>query len=141
MPAYSDAAAVTLLTGVTSGGTTLAAGTNLFSGPPRPHGSGIPLGPVVFCLATGGAASEPYLGTNKDLNHETVQITVRSKNDKFADGLALARACRAALHKKQPSGFIDTQVREPDAVHIGLDGNDCHLFVLNVVARVVRSTA
>ncbi len=138
MPAQSDAAIAALLNGTVSGATTLALGTNLRTGPPRPHGSGVPLGPVVFCLQT-NSAREPYLGTDQDVCTESVQMTIRSKVEAFALGQALALACFDAVHKQVPADFIDTfVVNGPN--YIGQDENGSHRWTINVRCRVVRAT-
>jgi hypothetical protein len=140
MPAYADAAIVTLLDALVSGSTTLASGTDLFTGPARSHGQGIPIGPVVFALSTGGPPPQPYLGVGKDFRVETVQVTVRAKPEKFADGQTLARAVFDAVHKTLPTDFVDCRVRESQPTYLGADGNGCHLWTLNCELSVVRAT-
>lgn len=133
-----DTAVAALLSGLVSGDTTLALGTNLFTGPTRPHGRGVPVGPVVFVLA-GAEVREPYLGTDTDFCRENVQVTVRGKPDTHAVTLTLARAVLTTVHKAQPSGFVDVLLAN-GINDLGTDGNGCPVFTLNFQARVTRAT-
>lgn len=140
MPDQPDNAAAAALNGLVVGSTTLASGANLFVGPARPQGQGVPLGPAVFVLATGGLPPQPYLGVDFELRTETVQVTVRARPERYADGLALARGVYETLVSSSPAGFIDLQPRESAPTYLGADANGCHLFTINCEARVVRAT-
>lgn len=109
----------------------LTAGANLFGGPVRPHGQGVPL-QAVFCLATGGPVNTPYFGAERSWSVHLVQVRVRSAPEKFAVGQALGRDCLAALHLAQLQGYTSCRVREPGPNYLGVDGNGCHDFSLNV---------
>lgn len=135
MPAQPDDAVVAILA---AAGLGLTGGTNLFGGPVRPQGSGVPLASV-FALSTGGPVHQPYIGNAHDLTIATVQVNVRGAPGDFAGGETLARACLVAIHRAAIAGYAGCIVREPRPTYLGADaGTDTHLWSLNVELTLVE---
>ena len=113
----------------------LTKGMNLFRGPPRAAGGGIPH-QAVFVLAWGGPSPIPlHDGSKRDLIMSRVQITVRGAPEKFDDGQTLARAVKKALHEKPPSGYIDVTVQESEPLYLKQDEYGHHEWVINIEAK------
>ena len=124
-----DADVVTALTG--SNG--LVSGTNLFAGPVRAPGTGVP-DKAVFVLATGGPPPMPFIlgGSGTDYCRSTVQVRVRSDQEDFPTGQTLARALRTLLHKNILSGYIDVRVRESEPNYLGQGELGHHEWSINL---------
>ncbi|KPJ59103.1 MAG: hypothetical protein AMJ46_12620 [Latescibacteria bacterium DG_63] len=113
----------------------LTAGTNLFEGPVRPVGTGIP-DKAVFVLATGGPAPEPFLaGDASSPDEERVHsllIRVRSEPGEFNNGQTLARSVRDAAHRASVAGYLDVSIRECDPAYLGADDEGRHEWSIGV---------
>lgn len=125
-----DAAVVTRLA---AAGLGLTSGTNLFRGPVRPVGNGVPA-KAVFCLAAGGPAPVPYIDAAAfgDTYYFDVQVRVRGDRESFAATRSLARSIRNALHRASLSGYLSTVVTESEPISLGFDGSERPEFALNV---------
>jgi hypothetical protein len=121
-----------VVTELAASGLGLVSGTNLFTGPERSVGDGIP-DQAVFVLATGGAPPAPFIdGSGVDYCWSTVQITVRSAVRSFHSGQALARSVRNAIHEASISGYVDVRAREAEPNYLGADEQEMHTWTINV---------
>lgn len=128
MATTPDTDVVALLTGSLG----LVAGTNLFAGPVRAPGTGVP-DKAVFVLATGGAPPIPYMdGTLQDYQRSIVQIRVRSDLEDFPTGQTLARSVRDFLHKITGTSYTDIRVRETEPNYLGPDELGHHEWSVNL---------
>lgn len=119
----------------------LTLGTNLFTGPTRSQGDGIPK-VAAFVLAYGGNPTLPFLdGSAEEWCVSTVQVTLRSSKDDFAGGLDLARAVRNRVHRHPPAGYAEVRVVTPEPLYLGQDESGAHLHALNVEMTHRRSFA
>lgn len=120
-------------------GTGYGYGTNVFNGPVRPFGAGMPA-EAIFCLETGGDVSFPNResvpdiedGSPTQLMAPTVQIRVRSEPGAYGSGKALANLVRSSLHLVIPTGFVESQIRESVPTYLGADKNGCHEWSMNL---------
>lgn len=110
-------------------------GTDLFVGPVRNAGTGIPKR-AVFFLDYGAPAPEPYMQTAKaSLWSHRVQVTVRDEPTQWARGETTARAFLEALHRGTVSGAVDVlALNGPNP--LGADGDGCPRFTINFQVRV-----
>lgn len=109
----------------------LTAGTNLFTGRPRPPATGMPrVG--VFVEVQGSPVNVPYMGAAKTYRIYDLQVTVRSEAGDYAGGLALARSCRDALHITTPTGYVSCRV-QGEPYPVGQDEAGSDLFTLHVL--------
>lgn len=108
-------------------------GANIFRGPPRKPGNGIPV-KAMFCLATGGPVPQQYTtdGSTSEVRYTSVQVTIRGDVEAFGAGQTLARACRDALHKSTISGYFNVEVRESEPTFIGVDDQESPRWTINV---------
>ena len=125
-----EAAVVARLTGQYG----LTSGTNLFSGPERMVGTGIP-GACVFVATYGGPAPIPYLGNQADQRTFSVQVLVRGDPDTRDAALVLARQVWNRLHRSAPSGYIDCLCDQSGPVDLGMGNDDRPRFSINVYLR------
>ena len=104
--AEADNAVVTLLDAIAASSgnyEALAANVNLFLGPLRDPEDGVPA-KCVFVVPVNQRRDAVFV-------YEQIMVEVRSDRNDFAGGLALARACKDALHCPTiPSGWTDCQV-------------------------------
>ncbi len=109
-------------------------GTNVFRGPMRPVGTGVPE-LALFALATGGPAPEPYLGGADagDLSRKAVQVTVRGTPRSRAAAATLARAVRDALHKAPLTGYVECLAQQSEPNYVHQDEGDRSIFTVNVL--------
>lgn len=108
----------------------LTVGTNLFAGPMRAPGAGVPA-TAVFCRPQAGLVNRPYLGTGTDWKVHQVGVLVRAEQDRFEVGIALAREVHAALHRAELPGYTYCLVDQPAPEYLGADETGCHLWVVN----------
>jgi len=121
-----------VVTQLVAAGIGLVSGTNLWRGPERAAGTGVPA-KSVFVLASGGYPPRPFLGpSSTDMRRSTVQITVRSDAQDFDGGQTLVRAVRNAIHKAAVAGYVDIRVRESEPNYLGQDEAARHLWTVNV---------
>lgn len=121
-----------IATVLAAGGIGLTSGTNLFTGPERPIGDGIP-DEAVFVLASGGYPPEPFIdGSGQDYCISTVQIIVRSAIRSHDSGQTLARDVRDCVHKATIAGYVDLRVREAEPNYLGQDEQELHTWSLNM---------
>ena len=122
-----EVAVVARLTG--QGG--LTSGTNLFSGPERPVGTGIP-GIAVFCAPYGGGIPVPYIGNTADVRSFSVQVLVRGDPDKRDAALTMARQVWERLQRFIPSGYVSCLCDQSDPVDMGMGNDDRPRFSINL---------
>lgn len=108
-----------------------AVGTNIFRGPVRPFGAGIPLH-AIFCEATGGPVNQPYLGTATDWRVKTVMVHVRGNPLERHVAQDVAVQCLEALHRASLTGYTYSLVRESFPTALGQLEDGSWRFVLNV---------
>lgn len=113
-------------------------GANVFTGPVRPEGHGIPHA-VIFCLASGGPSPTPYLGgsTAPSFRAPRVQVRVRSNPGEYAVGVALARSVAAALDKAELAGYVACQLQQAEPIYLGMDDLEHHEWSINVALWLV----
>lgn len=118
-------------------GSPWALGTNLFNGPVRPAGRGVPMR-AIFVLPTGGPGSTLYRedSTLEQMFEGTIQIRIRSAHEDYAGGVQLALDVRTELHCQPPSGWNDLRIRESLPNYLGPDATGCHEWSLNAVAWI-----
>jgi Bacteriophage minor capsid protein len=134
--AASDVA--TFLNGKTVGSVVLTLATNLFIGQMR-SGERTP-SPAVFCLATGGAAPQPYLGSGRTgFYRPTVQVMVRGPAGDDQVGEAMARDLAALLNQQVVSGYVSWFTRDSAPAFLGTDTDQHGQWVLNVECDYVTS--
>lgn len=111
----------------------LTAQTNLFEGPVRAIGTGIP-DEAVFCLVTGGPAPEPFVDGGSAVEERThsLLIVVRSEPEEFASGQTLAHSVRDAVHRASIAGYLDISIRECDPAYLGSDDENHHSWSIGV---------
>ena len=109
----------------------LVSGTNLFSGPERIVGTGIPSA-CVFVQTYGGAEPVPYLGNSADVRAFSVQVLVRGDPNKRDAALTLARQIWARLQRFIPSGYVGCLCQQADPVDLGMAKDDRPRFSINV---------
>lgn len=115
-----------------NGSSGLVSGTNLFEGPRRAVGTGMPC-KAVFVVATGGYAPVPFQDSSgQEFCIATVQVTVRGDAQSYASALALAQAVRNRVHHAAVPGYVETRVREPEPLYLGQDESAAHMHALNV---------
>ena len=133
-----DAAVVTHLA---AAGLGLTAGTNLFRGPVRPVGNGVP-DKAVFCLETGGAPPVPYINaaSHGDTWTFDIQVRVRGDREAFATTRNLARSIRNTHHRATISGYLSVTATESAPRPMGFDGGERPEFSLNVKLVAVSNS-
>ena len=107
----------------------LTAGTNLFAGPLRPQDAvGIPRD-AVFCFSLLSFMPTPYLGVGQDFREFRVEIVVRRGQDRYTEGVLLARQVWDAVQRADVSaftGYVGTLMAEADPQYLGLDDQRNH---------------
>lgn len=138
MPTLAPDAAIAadLATALNAGGDPWAVGTNIFTGPVRGEGNGIPVR-AVFVRESGGPAPMPYLGgrTADSFFEINVQVRLRAApttDDGFSAGRTLARRISAALNKADISGYMACQLMQATPNYLGLDPQGRHEWSVNV---------
>lgn len=113
---------------------TLTAGTNLFSGPARPVGSGIPQKCVfIWCMPGGEIENWVQNGARTSMMYNaTCRIVIRGDKDDYAGARTLARSIRDALAWRVTTGYISVQVRTAEPEYYGVDDLGAHLFGMDV---------
>lgn len=113
----------------------LTPGTNLFTGPERPLGDGIP-DECVFVLGSGGYPPVAFFDSSgQDYCISTIQISVRSGSRDYGAGLSLARNVRDSVHKTDVLGYVDIRAREAEPNYLGQDEQQMHTWTINVEAQ------
>lgn len=112
----------------------LVSGTNLFSGPERMVGTGIPSA-AVFCAPYGGLPPVPYLGNTADVRSFSVQVLVRGDPDTRDTTLTLARQIWNRLQRFAPTGYIDCLCNQSAPVDLGMANDDRPRFSINLSLR------
>lgn len=114
----------------------LAHGTNLFGGPPRPAGTGVPLA-AVFVLPSGGRPREGYVGQAVDLKPDWVEVTVRGEPNGYESSRAMARAVMDRLHHAQVDGVVWLKVDQSAPEYVSEDDSGSHEweFIVEVLHR------
>lgn len=115
----------------------LTAGTNLFEGPVRAVGTGVP-DEAVFCIVTGGPAPEPFINAGNVVEERvhSLLLRVRSEPGEFNSGQTLARSVRDAAHRASISGYLDVSIRECDPAYLGSDDEERHNWSIGVDMEV-----
>lgn len=121
--------------------TSFALGDDLFLGPVRPVGNGVPAR-AIFVLVSAGTEPMQFHGPSarQRIDRPQVQIRVRGDISGFEQGQTDAEEARAALHDAAPptsttdplAGFIDCRVVESRATYLGRDDNGHHEWSFNV---------
>ena len=111
----------------------LTTGTNLFAGPVRAVGTGVP-DLSVFVLATNGAPPMAFIagGAGNEQRYHGILVRVRSAPRAFEAGQTLARSVRDAIHHTAVSGYIEVEVRETDPAYLGTDDKGHHDWSIGV---------
>jgi hypothetical protein len=113
-----------------------AVNTDLFVGPVRKVGTGIPR-KAAFFLDYGGPAPEPYLHSSKNsVWAPRVQVTLRDEPTQSVRLMQSGRAFLEALHLCTISGVIDVLALQGSPTPLGLDGDGCPRVTLNFQIRV-----
>jgi len=120
---------------VTIGGSDAVLGTNLFPGPKRAAGDGIPEA-AIFVLETGGYPPDDTFGTTLPGRTATVQVYIRGPQgaDAYSSARATARAAWKSLHKASISGYVSIRCMQSEPVYLGPNETDQHVFTINVLA-------
>jgi hypothetical protein len=132
-----EAAVLTRLEGV-DGLTSVGPTPNLFRGPRRPHGDGVPL-PAVFVHCGGGPIQRPYLGNSGDFAVSAVQVFIRGDRDQYSESQARGKAILLALHRAALPGVVSCVTREPQPQYLGQDDNGCHHWTVTAELGEDRS--
>lgn len=98
----------------------LRQGRNLWAGPVRPTGQGVPT-EAVFVFPSGGESPEGFIGELTKIHRPFILIIVRGEKENFDEGLALTRAIRDATHYAEITGYIDWRVLSVEANYAGTD--------------------
>lgn len=109
-------------------------GTNIFKGPVRPPGGGIPQA-AIFALSSGGPAPDPYFsfgGRSASFYRSNVQVRIRGDVQKYEVSKATAEEVLAALHLADLPGCIACKAQSPRPIYIGLDDTEHPEFSVNV---------
>ena len=107
-------------------GATLTKGTDLFHGPKKPVGPGVPA-KAVFVMPTGGAPPVDDHGIGAEatsLFAPTVQALVRGDQGDYDAGLILAQAVRDTGHKMSVAGYLDCLLLSSEPIWLGFDPED-----------------
>lgn len=112
-------------THLASAGLSLTVGTNLFMGPVRAAGDGIPQA-AVFVHGQGGDAPEPYQGASGSTWEVEVEVTIRSEPKDFTGGRTRARAILQAIHLASLSGYYSVRSEDAEPDYLEQDDAGCH---------------
>lgn len=114
-------------------GATLTKGVNLFTGPVRMVGDGIPQN-CVFCFASGGFQPRPYMGQNKQYRRVFIEVRVRYGRHDYDSGQALAWDVYNALDLSEfsttdtGSSFVWCKPLSSAPNYISTDKDDFHMW-------------
>jgi len=107
-----------------------AAGANVFHGPVRPFGTGVPH-KAIFCGP--GAASPPVRQfRGGEIRRAAVQIRSRADVGDFEASELLARSVWDAIEFATIAGYIQVQAVDSEPVSLGQDDQEHWEFVVNV---------
>lgn len=119
-----------------------AAGANLYLGPLRPPGAGVPM-KAAGVLASGGMRNVRLLGSaGKKHRRYSVAIHLRTDVDDLAGGQTLARSVLEALDHRTtglPAGYVALRAEQPFPIYAGQDETGAHHFTVNVDAELVAA--
>ena len=118
-----------------AGGLSLVLGTNLFIGPERPPGTGIPH-LATFVQVYGGVV-QPLMGVSSDYQVSRVQVLHRGDVDTYKTAQDFARSMMPVLHRQDPSatGYFDCVVLQSEPIFLSRDDTEHPRFVINVQTR------
>lgn len=115
----------------------LTLGTNLFTGPPKPHINGGPIPRnAVFIFGVQSFEPRPYFGNGQDYRQFRTNLYVRQAQDQFETGQTLAREAWQALQRNASvtagtyTGFFGLLMAESDPQYFGLDDTDNHRWTM-----------
>ena len=106
--------------------------SNCFVGPVRPVSAQIPHNSV-FCLSTGGRASDRVHSDLSELRYPTVQIRVR--HNTFSSGYTFVKEIYDALFNANINGYWDIRLLQSEPVFILQDENSNYHWSINVEMR------
>lgn len=98
--------------------TALTQGTNLFHGPPRPVGPGMPE-QAVFVIGRGGPPPKRVFTQNTEVRDGAVQVITRSNS--WATGFALAQTVHNLAQSATISGYEDVKAKQPEPAFLDQD--------------------
>ena len=112
------------------------AGTNLFDGPEKPQGTGVP-NEAAFVTPYGGPAPEPFLSGADEQRYPQVQVFYRSDPDDYAGGETTARAIYGALHHQSipravGGTYTNCRALQGAPIPLGIDEHRRHRWSINV---------
>lgn len=113
---------------------TFVVGTNLFTGPMRIEGAGVPK-LSMFVIQMPGGSIENYIqggSRTNELYTGSVRIIVRSDSNAYAAGLAAIREAGHELHDVDVTGYIACRLRTSEPMYFGVDDDGAHLFGFDV---------
>lgn len=117
--------------------------SNIVRGPARDVDGVVP-NEIINVLQTGGPPPMPLMGEapNANIYQARVQVTVRSKVESYAAGVALARGIRDKLHLGTVGTpgtglqhYIDVLAQESEPNYLGVDDRGLHRWTLNFLMR------
>jgi hypothetical protein len=125
----------TVVTRLNTAVAALTKDANLFAGPERAVGAGVPA-TCVFCLATGGPEPTPIMGPGAKAFHRgRVAVIIRGEADgavdSFKSGQALARLVNDALRLPTISGIIRCHVGSSEPTYLGQGGEGHHRWAVS----------
>ena len=117
----------------------LTKGTNLFYGPIRPPGNGIP-NKCVFAFINGGNPPESYCdgGAGVSLKQPNVQVMIRSdkgSSDDYGGGSELANDVWEAIHDQSTATGLTYGIKcqQSGPNYLGKDPQDQHIWSINAI--------
>lgn len=107
-------------------------GTDIFTGPVRPSAQqGIPT-QATFVLQLAGVAPSLTLSGGAELAFIDLQVRVRSAQDQYASGQALAQSCYDGLHAVSLSGYVACLAVSSAPLYIGTDEQGAHGWTITI---------
>ena len=111
-------------------------GTNIFDGPERAYGDGVPH-EAAFVTPYGGPQPQPFIGGTTEQRFPQVQVLYRSGVDDYNGGEAKARAIRDALHHQSITratggSYTDCRALQSAPLFLGIDEQRRTRWAINV---------
>lgn len=102
----------------------LILGKNLFAGPMRPFDKQIPQ-LAVFVLGNAGTTPQ-MLKNQEEITNEEIHVFIRSAPEQYEQGEQLAYDVYYAIHRNQPTQFVDAVGIGSRPKYLGTDDQKCH---------------
>lgn len=110
-----------------------ASSANVFEGPMRKAGNGVPH-QAIFIANTGGYEPQEYMDGGSPLLPKRAAIFVRSNPKDYSGGRSLAAAVFTAVHKCDISGYVRVVALNAEPVYLGVDDTEHHEWAFDVSA-------